>query len=256
MRWLALVPVVLVVAACGSSDAATPTTTTLAATTTSTSSTTVPGTTTTTSTTAPATTTTAAGTTTSLSIPAEAPVVTADDAVLTAPASSTPLALDGADACRVLTGTASIGGCGAVFNSGGRLVWFTSDADSPDPTAIAIYKALGDSLELHDAGSEWVPGVAAFDTAGHTPGHVSFELKDASGPVFVLGDALTHRIASFAHPEWSPATDHDAALAVATRRRLLDRAANEKAQVIGYHLDGAIGRVERDGSAYRFVTGS
>lgn len=121
--------------------------------------------------------------------------------------------------------------------------------------AQRIVKALGESLELHDAGAEWVPGVAAFDTAGHTPGHVSFELKDASGPVFVLGDALTHRIASFAHPEWRPASDHDADLAVATRRRLLDRAANEKARVIGYHLDGAIGRVVRDGNAYRFVSG-
>lgn len=119
--------------------------------------------------------------------------------------------------------------------------------------AQRIVKALGETLELHDAGSEWIPGVAAFDTAGHTPGHVSFELKDASGPVFVLGDALTHRIASFAHPEWRPASDHDADLAVATRRRLLDRAATEKAQVIGYHLEGGIGRVERAGAAYRFA---
>ncbi len=122
--------------------------------------------------------------------------------------------------------------------------------------AQRIVKALGETLELHDAGSEWIPGVAAFDTAGHTPGHVSFELKDAGGPVFVLGDALTHNIASFAHPEWRPASDHDADLAVATRRRLLDRAETEKAQVIGYHLEGGIGRVERSGNAYRFATGS
>lgn len=119
--------------------------------------------------------------------------------------------------------------------------------------AQRIIKALGDALELHDAGAEWIPGVAAFDTAGHTPGHVSFELKDASGPVFVLGDALTHRVASFAHPEWRPASDFDADRAVETRRRLLDRAATEKARVIGYHLDGAIGLVERAGTAYRFT---
>ena len=119
--------------------------------------------------------------------------------------------------------------------------------------AQRVIKALGERLEQHDAGSEWIAGVAAFDTAGHTPGHVSFELKDTQGPVFVLGDALTHAVASFAHPEWRPASDHDADLGVATRRRLLDRAATEKARVIGYHLDGGIGRVERAGTAFRFA---
>lgn len=119
--------------------------------------------------------------------------------------------------------------------------------------AQRVIKALGEKLEQRDAGSEWIAGVAAFDTAGHTPGHVSFEIKDADGPVFVLGDALTHAVASFAHPEWRPASDHDADRGVATRRRLLDRAAAEKARVIGYHLDGGIGRVERAGAAFRFA---
>ncbi len=119
--------------------------------------------------------------------------------------------------------------------------------------AQRVIKTLGERLEQHDAGSEWIAGVAAFDTAGHTPGHVSFELKDAEGPVFVLGDALTHAVASFGHPEWRPASDFDADLAVATRRRLLDRASTEKARVIGYHLDGGIGRVERAGAAFRFA---
>lgn len=122
--------------------------------------------------------------------------------------------------------------------------------------AQRIIKVLGDALEQKDPGSEWLPGVGAFDTAGHTPGHVSFEFKDSGGPVVVLGDALTHPIASFAHPEWRPASDFDAERAVATRKRLLDRAAGEKAQVIGYHLEGGIGRVERAGSAYRFVAGA
>lgn len=122
--------------------------------------------------------------------------------------------------------------------------------------AQRIIKALGDALEQKEAGSEWLPGISAFDTAGHTPGHVSFELEGPDGPVFVLGDALTHPIASFAHPEWRPASDFDADRAVATRRRLLDRAAGEKAQVIGYHLEGGIGRVERVGGAFRFVAGA
>lgn len=122
--------------------------------------------------------------------------------------------------------------------------------------AQRVIKTLGDALVQKDAGSEWLAGIAAFDTAGHTPGHVSFEIADPGGPVFVLGDALTHPIASFAHPEWRPASDFDADRAVATRKRLLDRAAAEQARIIGYHLEGGIGRAERAGGAYRFVAGA
>lgn len=119
--------------------------------------------------------------------------------------------------------------------------------------AQRIIKELGDRLELASAGAEWAPGIAAFDTAGHTPGHVSFELKGADGPLFVLGDALTHPVISFARPQWRPAADHEPDLAVAARQRVLSRAVTEKAAIIGYHLPGGLGRVESDGAAYRFV---
>ncbi|MDP3410499.1 MBL fold metallo-hydrolase [Bosea sp. (in: a-proteobacteria)] len=119
--------------------------------------------------------------------------------------------------------------------------------------AQRVLKELGDRLETRTAGQDWAPGVTAFSTAGHTPGHVSFAFSDAQGPVFVLGDALTHPVISFAHPDWRPASDHDPDRAVATRRALLERAVAEKARIIGYHLPGAIGRVEKQGAAYRFV---
>ncbi len=118
--------------------------------------------------------------------------------------------------------------------------------------AQRIIKGLGDILELRRAGEEWLPGIAAFDTSGHTPGHVSFELKDGGDTLFILGDALTHPVVSFAHPDWRPAADHDADRAVATRRTVLARAADEKARVLGYHLPGGLGRVARHEGAYRF----
>ncbi|WP_376984442.1 MBL fold metallo-hydrolase [Bosea sp. R86505] len=119
--------------------------------------------------------------------------------------------------------------------------------------AQRVLKELGDRLETRSAGQDWAPGVTAFSTAGHTPGHVSFAFSDAQGPVFVVGDALTHPVISFAHPDWRPTSDHEPDRAVATRRALLERAAAEKARIIGYHLPGAIGRVEKQGAAYRFV---
>lgn len=119
--------------------------------------------------------------------------------------------------------------------------------------AQRVLKELGDRLETRAAGQEWAPGVTSVGTAGHTPGHVSFAFADEQGPVFVIGDALTHPVISFAHPEWRPASDHAPDRAVATRRSLLERAVAEQARIVGYHLPGAIGRVEKQGAAYRFV---
>ncbi|KPH81562.1 hypothetical protein AE618_07365 [Bosea vaviloviae] len=119
--------------------------------------------------------------------------------------------------------------------------------------AQRVLKELGGRLETRQAGQDWAPGITAFGTPGHTPGHVSFGFTDAEGPVFVVGDALTHPVISFAHPDWRPASDHEPDRAVATRHALLERAVAEKARIIGYHLPGAIGRVEKQGAAYRFV---
>lgn len=119
--------------------------------------------------------------------------------------------------------------------------------------AQRIAKGLGDKLERQEPGREWLPGIAAVDTPGHTPGHVSFTLKAGGQQVMVLGDALTHPRISFAHPDWRPVSDHDPDAAAATRRSLLDRLNSERSMVIGYHLPGAAGRVEKDGSAYRFT---
>lgn len=119
--------------------------------------------------------------------------------------------------------------------------------------AQRIAKGLADRLERVEAEREWLPGIAAVETAGHTPGHVSFALNLGGSPVMVLGDALTHPRISFAHPDWRPASDQDAERAVATRRRLLDELSRNGTRVIGYHLPGAAGRVERQGTAYRFV---
>jgi hypothetical protein len=73
--------------------------------------------------------------------------------------------------------------------------------------------------------------------------------------VIVLADALTHPTISFAHPEWKPAADHhDPERAVLTRKRLLERLATDRTQVIGFHLPfPGTGHVERSGTVYRFV---
>lgn len=143
-----------------------------------------------------------------------------------------------------------------------RDFWMANDVLQKVPEAFhmmaagaqRIIKQLGDKLETFATGAEVAPGIASLDTGGHTQGHVSFEVRNGSESLIVLGDALTHPLISFAHPDWMPASDQDGERAVATRRKLLDRLAAEKLRLIGYHLPGnGAGHVERKDAAFRFV---
>jgi glyoxylase-like metal-dependent hydrolase (beta-lactamase superfamily II) len=113
---------------------------------------------------------------------------------------------------------------------------------------------IEDQVSLFKPGAEVLPGVEAVDTAGHTPGHVSFMVHGAE-PVLIVGDALTNPI-SFARPELHSGSDQDAQLAAAARVKLLDRVAAERARLIGFHLaHPGIGAAERKDGGYRFVAG-
>ena len=115
------------------------------------------------------------------------------------------------------------------------------------------YAAIKGKVNMVKPGDEIVPGLRIIDTPGHTQGHVSLELAGGDG-LIVGGDALTHPLISFQHPGWKPPTDHVPDQAVATRRKLLDRLANDRCRLIGFHLPyPGIGTVERKDSAYRFV---
>lgn len=143
-----------------------------------------------------------------------------------------------------------------------RDYWFSPDVYKSLPEdrhafaagAQRIIKELDSVMKWFKPGDEVVPGVSAFDSRGHTPGHVSFDVRVGNEIVAVVGDAITHGVISFQHPEWAGGFDQEPEHAIASRKRLLDRFANEKSQIIGYHLPGGgIGRVERVGGTYRFV---
>lgn len=141
--------------------------------------------------------------------------------------------------------------------------WISDDAEKGLPADRATFVAaarrniagIEAKAERIKAGQEIVPGLRTFDTPGHTQGHISLELASGGETLVVLGDALTHPVISFAHPDWRPAADHVPEQAVETRRKLLDKLATDKSRVIGYHLPfPGIGRVEKtkDG-AYAYV---
>lgn len=110
-----------------------------------------------------------------------------------------------------------------------------------------------DRISRFTDGQEILPGVAAHATFGHTPGHMSFELRGGNESVMIGGDAIGNHHVSFAEPSWPIGTDQDAQAAAATRMRLLDMLSHEKMRLIGYHLpQGGLGRVERHADKFRF----
>lgn len=114
--------------------------------------------------------------------------------------------------------------------------------------------AIADQLRFFEDGAEILPGVAARATLGHTPSHMSFELRDGSDSLMVVGDALGNHHVAFERPAWASNSDQDGPLAAQTRLGLLDQLASEQMLLLGYHLpNGGIGRAERSGDGYRFV---
>ena len=105
-------------------------------------------------------------------------------------------------------------------------------------------------------GGEVISGIAAIDTAGHTPGHLSFEVAGDEG-LIITADAATNHVISFEHPSWRFGYDMLSDLAIKNRTALLDRAASERLRLLGYHWAyPGVGFAERRGSTYRFEASS
>ena len=115
--------------------------------------------------------------------------------------------------------------------------------------------AIAEQMTFFSDQDEVIPGVLAHLTPGHTPGHTSFEIRHGGAAVMVGGDAIGNHHVAFARPEWPSGSDHDPDLGADTRQRLLDRLVEDDIALLGFHLpDGGLGRVERVGSSYRFIS--
>lgn len=113
--------------------------------------------------------------------------------------------------------------------------------------------AIEDQMTLFNGGEEILSGIMAHATPGHTPGHMSFEIRDGATAVMVGGDAIANHHIAFERPDWPNSADQDQDLGAQTRMRLLDQLATDNIPLLGFHLpDGGLGRVERSGDTYRF----
>ncbi len=101
---------------------------------------------------------------------------------------------------------------------------------------------------------EVVPGVVAVEAAGHTPGHTAFLIASGNQQMMFVGDITNHPGIFVRRPEWQAIFDMDPQGAIATRKKLLDRAAADKIRLSFYHAPfPATGFVVKDGAGYEFL---
>src|ERR1700686_5202128 len=136
-----------------------------------------------------------------------------------------------------------------AFWSAPDLVGKVSAKQQPLVTQANL-KLASPRLRLIKAGAEVAPGVTTFDTAGHTPGHMSVHISSGREEMLLTGPAVVNSAVCFLHPEWPFEFDLDVPQATKTRMAFLDRAASDKTLVGSYHLPfPGFGHVVREGAA-------
>jgi glyoxylase-like metal-dependent hydrolase (beta-lactamase superfamily II) len=120
-------------------------------------------------------------------------------------------------------------------------------ADSLDPLFAAGL------VDLIEPPHQVCPELTLVSTPGHTPGHVSVQIRSAGQEALITGDFM-HHPCQFAHPEWAMVVDAEPERARSTRAELLGRCADADVLVLGTHFVSPTGgRVVSTGAGrYRF----
>ncbi|MBI4184726.1 MAG: MBL fold metallo-hydrolase [Proteobacteria bacterium] len=134
-------------------------------------------------------------------------------------------------------------------------------ADGPVATNAKLVQSnvvpLAPKMTFLEPEGEVAGGIRAVGAYGHTPGHMAFHLESEGKRFLIWADTSNHYVASVGRPDWHVSFDMDKAMAVATRRRILDMAATDRLPVTGYHMPfPAVGFVERKDTGYRWLPAS
>lgn len=124
-----------------------------------------------------------------------------------------------------------------------------TDAETKHVVAVIAQKVV-----TFEPGAEIVPFVKAVATAGHTPGHSSYEVGEGTDKLFVLGDVAHHSVISVQRPQWDVQFDTDHAAANEVRARTLESLASSRTRVFAVHFPfPGIGYIERRGDRLVWV---
>jgi glyoxylase-like metal-dependent hydrolase (beta-lactamase superfamily II) len=141
----------------------------------------------------------------------------------------------------------------AFWKDDGAMSRATAEGQGDFHLARSALAAYGDRVRTVKT-DEVAPGVRAFPTPGHTPGHTAWLVQSRADGLLIWGDIVHFPGMQFAFPDTSVAYDIDPAAAAEARKKVLKFVAGEKLRVAGVHLDfPAFGHVVSNGAAYCYV---
>jgi glyoxylase-like metal-dependent hydrolase (beta-lactamase superfamily II) len=117
-----------------------------------------------------------------------------------------------------------------------------------------IFADIAKQVTHYEPGKEVAPGVVTLPAPGHTPGHTVFVIHSGNQSLLVLSDTAQHPAVFARHPNWEAAFDVDGPEAVATRKKIFDRAAADRMLITGYHFPfPATGHLIKTATGYEHV---
>ena len=112
---------------------------------------------------------------------------------------------------------------------------------------------IQERVKLVDHETEIVAGISAVAAPGHTPGLMALAVSSKNEQLLCISDVVLHPV-HMEHPEWCSVFDIVPESVGVTRRKLLDKAAAEKALVMAFHFPfPGLGYVIRKGKAWQWV---
>jgi len=136
--------------------------------------------------------------------------------------------------------------------SAAEWTWMKSQPGSAD-----LVKAIETHVQTFTPGQSIAPGVKSVVLAGHTPGHVGYEITSGSHRLLDIGDLAHSSVLSLRKPEWTMGFDSDAVQAKGTRRSTLTRLAKDQEWIFATHFPyPGLGHIAADGDTFAWKPGT
>lgn len=112
----------------------------------------------------------------------------------------------------------------------------------------ALVAGITPKVQTFQPGAQVLPNILAVAVNGHTPGHTAYEITSGGQSLLYIGDTAHHSVISVQQPDWTIAFDGDAPTAQASRKALLQGAAERNTRIYAVHFPWpGLGRVTKQG---------
>jgi len=122
------------------------------------------------------------------------------------------------------------------------------------PDKAELVEAIVSKVVPFQPGEPIAPGVRAVNIAGHTPGHAGAEITSQGERLLYIGDTAHQSVISVQRPDWQIAFDVDDGTARASRRALLQKAADGNLRLYAFHFPfPGLGHVGHQGANFVWI---